>query len=844
MPIEEKTILEIKIPRENEYTPESAAALFSSFTKTLSSPSVMDRIMGKKPENLVLEIASINQEIHFFVILPQGRLPFFESQILAAYPLAVLNPVPDYLGKLVSTKLSIAQIGQSSDYYYPIRTYKEFTNIDPLSAVLSVMSKAKEDDIFILQYILEKASSGWQKRVQKLVDAGIKVSDTEKKPLPQEAAIKTKIIETGLWCGIRIASNNSDALKAMAGSFAAFSRGDGNSIVPLEVGRFQKKKFDFGLFTRSSDGLNPYQIFNVSELATLWHLPSNVTKVPNIAWGRSVLTEAPDNLPAALDISEEEKNEINFFAQTTFKNRLVNFGIKHKDRRRHMYIIGKTGCGKSTLIANMAIDDLHKGKGLAVIDPHGDLTEILLNYVPANRINDVIYLDPSDKDHPFSINVLEVKDPSQAELAASGIVSIFYKLYAYSWGPRLEHILRNTLLTLAQIPGSTLVDVPLILTNKDFRREMLSKLTDNTLQDFWYGEFEQMTDKLLQEAISPILNKVGQFVSSPSIRAIISQPKSTIDLEQIMNEGKVLLLNLSQGKLGEDNAALLGAMIITKFQLAAMNRVKIPEEERRDFYLYVDEFQNFATTSFVKILSEARKYRLDLCLANQYMAQLEEPVQRAIFGNAGTIISYVVGAQDASILEGEFGGIYTAKDLVGLSNFQMVIKLTIDNLTSRPFFAYALPLPNSTNENREKVIQASNERYSYDKSKAASVRIATTKSPQSSPPPRRDQPRDQRPKEPPRPEGVPSYAKLVTITPGQAAHSQPGIPGQGKRKRHKKKKNPQTSAQPQPSHRPFADAFAKLKDQVAPQQASPQPETDKQPQPPSEPPKETPKINS
>ena len=324
-------------------------------------------------------------------------------------------------------------------------------------------------------------------------------------------------------------------------------------------------------------------------------------------------------------------------------------------------------------------------------------------------------INPADKDHPFSLNILEVTDPSQAELITSGIVSIFYKLYANSWGPRLEHILRNTILTLALTPGSTLVDVPRILTDKGFRNSVVQKMNDPVLNNFWNNEFAKMPDKLREEAINPILNKVGQFITLKSIRDLIGQPKSTVDLEKIMNEGKILILNLSQGRLGEDNAALLGAMIITKFQLAAMKRVDIPESQRKDFFLYVDEFQNFATESFIKILSEARKYRLNLTLANQYMAQIPESVQKAIFGNTGTLISFLVGSSDAAILEKEFGGVFTATNMVNLSNFQIVNRLAIDNLTSRPFFAFTLPLPKSINQNREKVVKVSQQRYSYKK---------------------------------------------------------------------------------------------------------------------------------
>ena len=710
---EEKVILEIKVPRENEYAPETAQTLFSGFTKIFSKPSFFEKLKGKKSDSLALEIICEKQQIHFCVILEKSLLPYFESQILAAYPLAILNKITNYLQDWNLEKTSIGQLTLDRSFFYPLKTFVDFKETDPLSNLLAVMSKGEEEDKSLVQFIIQKAPSGWQKKGQKAVDDGIKVSEDERRPLPGEANIKQKIQEQGLMTGIRIAASSQDLLKSMIGSLDIFTKGDGNSLNFQKPSLFQKKKFIQALAKRSPENIPPHQVLTTPELATLWHLPSELTKIPNISWGRQVLTEAPENLPAAVRLTEEQKQEINFFAKTEFKNKITNFGIKQKDRRRHLYVIGKTGTGKTTLIANMAIDDMKKKHGIAVIDPHGDLSEILLNYVSSHRVNDVCYLDPANKDFPFSINILEVKDPEQAELIASGIISIFQKLYSFSWGPRLEHILRNTLLTLVKTPGNTLVDIPRILTDRNFRQKILEKLNDPVLLNFWQREFEKMPDRFQQEAIAPILNKVGQFVSSTSIRNIIGQPRSTVDLEKIMNEGKILILNLSQGRLGEDNSALLGAMIITKLQLAAMNRVDIPEEQRKDFYLYVDEFQNFATNSFIKILSEARKYRLNLCLANQYMAQIDEPVQKAIFGNAGSLISFAVGAEDAFILEKEFGSIFTQKNLVSLSNFQIVLKLTIDNLASRPFFAYTLPLPKSKNQNREKVIKTSNNRYSY-----------------------------------------------------------------------------------------------------------------------------------
>jgi len=709
-----KIILEIKLPRENQYTPESAAALFAGLSKSLSSAGMLAKLRGQKNETVVLEIASYHQTIHFYCIVEEKLLPYFESQILASYPLAILTKVPDYFEEIDWSQARYTPLVLNNSFYYPIKTYTEFKDVDPLNSLLAVMSKCEGPQWTVAQFVLQKAG-GWQKRSLAAVEKGIVISPEERKPLPGEALIKQKAQEEGFRIGLRLAASSDPLFKAVTGSFAVFARGDGNSLVPKNPPFWRKSKLKTAFLRRTADLIPPYQILSISELATIWHLPGPNTQVPNLSWSRTMLTEPPENLPSSLGLTDEQKAEINFYARTEYKNQMVTFGIKRADRRRHVYIVGKTGTGKSTLICNMAVDDMKKRQGLAVIDAHGDLSEILLDYVPSYRINDICYLNPADKEHPFSLNILEVTDASQAELITSGIVSIFYKLYANSWGPRLEHILRNTVFTLALTPGSTLVDIPRLLTDKGFRNNTVQKMNDPVLNNFWRNEFEKMPDKLREEAINPILNKVGQFITLQSIRNLIGHPKSTVDLEKIMNEGKILILNLSQGRLGEDNSALLGAMIITKFQLAAMKRVEIPENQRRDFFLYVDEFQNFATESFIKILSEARKYRLNLTLANQYMAQIPEPVQKAIFGNTGTLLSFLVGSEDAAILEKEFGGVFTATNLVELSNFQIINRLAIDNLTSRPFFAYTLPLPKSSNQNRSKVTAVSRQKYSYKK---------------------------------------------------------------------------------------------------------------------------------
>ncbi|MBN2884589.1 type IV secretion system DNA-binding domain-containing protein [Patescibacteria group bacterium] len=406
-------------------------------------------------------------------------------------------------------------------------------------------------------------------------------------------------------------------------------------------------------------------------------------------------------------------DEISVFAETTFRNQYKKFGIKTDDRRRHMYLIGKTGMGKSTIQENMIVGDIRAGHGLAVVDPHGDLAEKIIEYIPKERIKDVVYFNPSDMDFPIAFNVLEQVDPHLRHLVASGLLGVFQKLWADSWGPRLEYILRNAILAILDFPGSTLLGVVRMLSDKSYRKRVVANIKDPVVKAFWEKEFASYADKFASEAVSPIQNKVGQFLSSSLMRNIIGQVKSSINIREIMDEGKILIMNLSKGRIGEDNSALLGAMMITKIQLAAMSRVDMPEKERKDFYLYIDEFQNFSTDSFANILSEARKYHLNLILAHQYIEQLSEKVKPAVFGNVGTMISFRIGATDAEELAKEFAPVFTEEDLVNLPKYEMYLKLMIDGVASSPFSAKGLPPLTEAEKtnNMEKVIQYSREKY-------------------------------------------------------------------------------------------------------------------------------------
>jgi len=387
--------------------------------------------------------------------------------------------------------------------------------------------------------------------------------------------------------------------------------------------------------------------------------------------------------------------DVTYFGRTNFRNSDDIFGIKRKDRRQHMYVLGKSGTGKSVLLSNLIVQNIQNGEGVCVVDPHGELVEEILHLIPDYRAKDVIYFNPADADFHIGFNVIQLDDPKYKHLVASGLMGIFTKIWANAWSSRMEYILNNAILALLDTPGTTLLGIPRLLVDKDYRQMIIGNLKDPVVKAFWVHEYEQWRDQFRNEAIAPIQNKVGQFLSTSIIRNVVGQPKSTIDIFKIMNEGKIFLVNVSKGRIGEDNSALLGGMIITKIQLAAMERVRIPEDERKDFYLYVDEFQNFATDSFANILSEARKYRLNLTIAHQYTAQLENKdgskVRDAVFGNVGTMIIFRVGADDAEFLEKEFEPEFTAQDLVNLPNFHIYLKLMIDGITSRPFSASTLP---------------------------------------------------------------------------------------------------------------------------------------------------------
>jgi hypothetical protein len=527
-------------------------------------------------------------------------------------------------------------------------------------------------------------------------------------------SIKKKLSLLGFEVCMRIIAvsdteeNALHEVSSFVASFKQFSSGELNSFV-----RSGFVKDSETLLKSYKSRVQPAEesslyVLNTEELASIYHLPNVSVATPNIDYILSKKSEPPLDLPVDAEMK---------FAKTTFRNNQVEFGVRGPDRRRHMYVLGKTGTGKSTLLRNMIIQDIRNGEGLAVIDPHGDLFGYILDYIPQERIDDVVIFDPSDLNYPVAMNMFELFDPDQKGLVASGMVDVFRKRFEFSWGPRMEHLLRNTILTFLEIPNSTLLGVTRILVDRPYRRYIVNLVQDPILKEFWNNEFENMmsNDRMSAEAVGPIQNRLGPFLATPTIRNLVGQARGTIDLPRIMNEGKIFLVNLGKGGIGEDNSAILGSFLVSRLWFAALTRSNIPEENRKDFHVYVDEFQNFATSSFASILSESRKYRMNLVMAHQYIAQLaaggDSTVRDAVFGNVGTMMNYVTGQEDAEILAKEYEPVFEANDIINLGKYQLYMKIMVGSQQSRPFSAVALPPIQDANGLREEVIARSRARY-------------------------------------------------------------------------------------------------------------------------------------
>lgn len=504
-------------------------------------------------------------------------------------------------------------------------------------------------------------------------------------------------------------------LEEITGSFRQFTLPQSNGLraVRRKVGKAIVRGFSSRPFVLSDE-----------EVATLWHVPSILVKTPNFDWVMSKKLEPPVDLPIVVGEGSQDENgeELTVLGEAVFHGERRKFGIRVDDRRRHIYVIGKTGMGKSTLLENMIFSDIRAGKGVAVIDPHGDLIEACMKFIPKERSNDVIVFDPADKEYPMAFNMLAVKTEEQRSLVVSGLMSVFQKLWPEAFSGRMEYILRNTLLALTEAGNQSMLGIMRMFSDAAFRAKILEHVHDHVVKSFWEDEFTSWSEKYQTEAMAAIQNKIGQLLSTPLIRNIVGQVTSKLDIRHAMDTGKIILMNLSKGKLGEDNSAFLGSMFVTKFQLDAMSRADIPEKDRRDFYLYVDEFQNFATESFATILSEARKYRLNLTMAHQYVNQLligekSTALRDAVFGNVGSMVVFQVGSDDAEQLSLQFEEMVQPKDILSLPKYHAYERLMIRGIPSKPFSVSTLPPPEFTqDENRiETIRRLSRERYTEDR---------------------------------------------------------------------------------------------------------------------------------
>ena len=746
----DSVLLMLEIPRENDKKELAAEQLFASLHGILRDKRELKNSGGVQ-EHLSFEIVSTAGQIRFYVWTPKVLQSFVEGQIYSQYPTVQIYKMnEDYVDDRKKYPVCYStELGLVDNEALPIKTFDNF-EVDPLAGITGTLAKLSPDrsEELWIQILARPIPDDWHKTstdkwVEKIKsgkkplfggvidwvwlvevlgalfrppaggttsEVKVELSERDKTRISKAEEKATKL---GYEVKIRLAylgQNQTDAklnMQALVGTFKQYNSTNLNGFKQIG-GSFNSNDLDAYKMRRFTDrGF----ILNISELASVYHLPHTSVETPNIVWATSKTAEPPAKLPVLTGEQSNDEN-ISAFGLTNFRGINHQFGLLRRDRSRHVYIIGQTGAGKSGLLELNLISDTFYNQGYCIIDPHGDFAIDNLRFIPESRIKDVVYFNPADTAFPVAFNPLEVSDPAKKPNICSEVIGVLKRMFGESWGPRLEHILRYTLLALLDRPETTLLDISRLLTDKDFRKETLDYCKDVTVLQFWKHEFGQWNEKQVNESIAPVLNKVGAFTANPIIRNIIGQSKSSFDIRKIMDEGKILVVNLSKGLIGEDNAAILGAFLVTKVQLAAMSRSDIPNvADRRPFYLYVDEFQNFATDSFAVILSEARKYGLNLTVANQYVAQMTDSVRDAVFGNVGTTISFRVSADDAPVLVKQFEPIFEESDIIQLNNRHFVISMIINGEKVPAFSATTLSIPDSPNDNIDAIIAHSRDHF-------------------------------------------------------------------------------------------------------------------------------------
>ncbi|MBI4836399.1 MAG: DUF87 domain-containing protein [Candidatus Abawacabacteria bacterium] len=670
-------------------------------------------------DQVSLEIVAYRQHIYFYVYIPAHIVELVEGQIYSLYPDCEIVRTNDYVydGLLQSLALAGTELRESRSDIYSFKTFPLFEG-DSLASLFSVLTKGeKQDQAWVQMVITPIADTSWfnfgrlwkirLRRIKSIfrIKNWFKNSDVAK---IENESIQKKISKDYFSLSLRLAylsDNQAKAeqrLRALIEAFSPFNTDDLNSFKSTTIsrGRAFLQKY------KSRSRLPSFQV-NTEELASLYHFP-NADMIPHIVHVLARRAQPPLDLP----VKGTDKDEnISLFGTTNFHNQNNVFGIKRTDRQRHLYIIGKSGVGKSKLLELLINQDVLNGKGVAVMDPHGDLIDNVMRKIPESRLKDVIYFDPADTDFPIAFNPLEQVEPQYKMRVTIGFIEIFKKLFGSNWTPRLEHVLRYTTLALLDSPNTTVLSIVKMLTDKNYRQKIVARIEDSVVKNFWVNEFAGWSEKFDNEAIMPVLNKVGQFISTALIRNMVGQPENKLNLRTIMDGQKILLVKLSRGLLGDENSNLLGAMLITKIQQAAMSRADILETERKDFYLYVDEFQNFATDTFEQILSEARKYRLTVTLAHQFMAQLSPALRATVFGNVGSVINFRVGADDAVILEKEYTPVFKVRDIINLGVQEFYIKMSIDGETRDAFSGKTLSIQYPDKDFRQLIIDNSRKVY-------------------------------------------------------------------------------------------------------------------------------------
>lgn len=677
----DSVLLQVAVPKNNDIRIDAMEQLFNGLFSIKKSIGLFK---FETQPTISFEIVAKPEDIRFFVWTPKEYQDLVEKQIHGSYPDAEITEVPEYNIFTETGKVAYAHLQLKKDFYYPLKTFKDLPT-DPIAVITSALAKMGQGEAVAIQVLISPADGSWQSAGRSFISS-TKKNETDPSKAKYSVSAKTlesienKVSKPGFETSIRIVVVSHDDhfakqhLTNITSAFQQFSS-DMNSFGKRTIrmkGSFIED-FLYRYQPMFNFGGNSTAILNSEELATIFHFPNKQITTPHILWLYSKSAPAPAEIPT----------EGLYLGTSIYRGIVREVHLSEQDRQRHMYIIGKTGTGKTKFLQSMILQDMQSGKGLCFIDPHGDAVEELLGMVPPERAKDVIYFNPADTERPMGLNLLEAKTEDQQHFVATNVINMMYKLFdPYKTGivgPRFEHAVRNAILTSFADEGGTFIELMRILTDARYVQELLPKVSDPIVRRYWTDQIAQTSEFHKSEVLDYITSKFGRFVTNRVIRNIIGQSMSSFDFRKVMDDGKILLINLSKGSLGEENSSFLGLILVPRILMAAMSRVDMPEDQRRDFYLYVDEFQNFATPDFAQILSEARKFRLNLVVANQFIGQIDDEIKNAIFGNVGTIITYRVGTNDAGYLAREFAPVFSEDDLLNIEKYHVYVRTLVRN---------------------------------------------------------------------------------------------------------------------------------------------------------------------